>query len=116
MCGQKSLSFDAFNMLSLPIPTHSTIVISLKVIPYQLLKQPYQISLTISEYTTLYELKQKLQEFLIQKLYRGDSSQYMNPFTTVLKTDKSGYSLDIVSDEKFVKNLVSGADNEIVIF
>jgi ubiquitin C-terminal hydrolase len=59
-CGFQSLTFDAFNMLSLPIPTQENILISVKYIPADRKQVITQYKLTISEFTTVYELKTKI--------------------------------------------------------
>ena len=62
-CGYKSLSFDAFNMLSLPIPNHKFIQIKFKFIPYRINQAHIEFHLSINEYATLFELKKKCFEY-----------------------------------------------------
>jgi hypothetical protein len=100
-CGHLSLSFDAFNVLSLPIPTQSQIELKLKFIPRLLTQQPYIFNMTISEFMTLLELKQRLREF-----FQVDKDHTSEPFVTLLQPCKdNSKSLRIVSDEQFVKSI-----------
>lgn len=114
-CGYNSTTFDTFNMLSLPVPTQTNLNIVLKYIGYNFKQSPIEFKLTVSEYTTLYELQKRLQEYFQQEL-RNDN--YVLPFITVLKQSKDNrkFTLEVLNDEKFVKSIVQSKEDQIVVY
>jgi ubiquitin carboxyl-terminal hydrolase 4/11 len=62
VCGKISISFDPFNMLSVPIPCIKEKTVPVKFIPASLQEKPKIYRVNIGEYETIYELKQKITE------------------------------------------------------
>lgn len=63
-CEHVSLTFDPFNMLSLPIPTSKNLSFFVKFVPYELNQDHIEFQLSVGEFVTVSELKQKVNDFL----------------------------------------------------
>ncbi|CDW86593.1 ubiquitin carboxyl-terminal hydrolase [Stylonychia lemnae] len=105
VCGKISISFDPFNMLSVPIPIIKENVVNVKYFPYSL-KQPHKLlKINVGEYDSVTDLKQKVQDILnvqnMQDLFIG----------LMKKKDQ----IDVINREKFVKNITEKGE-EIVVF
>lgn len=80
-CGHLSLTFDPFNILSLPVPNQKLIEVSFKYVPYHYGSSSRMIEFKMNalEYTTVYELKNKMeQHFAAQSKHKekaADDSQ-----------------------------------------
>ena len=98
-CGYSSLSFDAFNMLSLPIPNHKIIQISFRYIPFDITLPHYEFYLSINEYATLFELKKKLNEFFIKEphLLSYNVDEWLHPFVIQFEQHKDRQVFEIVA-------------------
>src|SRR3569833_982313 len=64
VCNKISISFDPFNILSVPIPIHKEIKLSIKYFPLSLSERPKEFLMNVGEYVTLSEIRQKLVENL----------------------------------------------------
>ncbi len=64
VCNKISISFDPFNMLSVPIPINKEIKLSVKYFPCNLAEQPKEFSMSVGEFVTFSEIRQKLIENL----------------------------------------------------
>lgn len=57
VCNKISISFDPFNMLSVPIPLTKDIKLSIKYFPYTLQEKPKEFHFSVGEFITLIEIK-----------------------------------------------------------
>ena len=111
-----SLTFEPFNVLTLPVPTVKNISLNFKYIPYAYdqVCQPIEFSMSVGEHMTISELKKKVQEYFLKHYFKNDkerAQEWIHPFFTVLQDRKQGsshQSLDIVGDGKFVKSMMQG--------
>jgi hypothetical protein len=55
-----SISFDPFNMLSVPIPMNKEMKMTVKYFPYNLSIKPIEFVMNIGEFVTMSEIKQKV--------------------------------------------------------
>ena len=60
ICNKISISFDPFNMLSVPIPINKDVKIAIKYFPLSLSERPKEFSMNVGEFVTLSEIKSKL--------------------------------------------------------
>lgn len=66
-CGYVSIAFDPFNMLSLPIPQGTKeMKFQVKYYPLSLTSSPLLFTFSVSDYTTIPELKSKILEAVPQ--------------------------------------------------
>ena len=67
-CGHTSLTFEPFNVLTLPVPTMKNISLNFKYIPYAYdqVCQPIEFAMSVDEHMTIYELKKKLQDYFVK--------------------------------------------------
>lgn len=102
VCSKVSITFDPFNMLSLPIPQPTkdfkTII---KYYPLSLIEKPKEFVFSIGEYTTMTEIKQKIQE----ALGRDASTDY--PFLCKIKNKNV---VELLDKEKFIKSYIEKGD------
>ena len=63
-CNKISISFDPFNMLSVPIPINKDFKFTIKYFPLSLSEKPKEFQISVGEYVTLSEIRQKLVENL----------------------------------------------------
>lgn len=71
-CGYSSLTYDPFNVLSLPIPTQKNMTLSFKYIPAGYSTNDcecIEFSLIINEFMTIFELKKRLTEYFHNTYY-----------------------------------------------
>lgn len=74
-CGYESVTFDPYNVLTLPIPVKQKKTISLTVHLYPYDQPPVKMSVDVSIFGTVFNLKQKVIEVLLGlKLVRGEDS------------------------------------------
>lgn len=110
VCGKVSISFDPFNMLSLPIPqaTRDT-KFSIKYIPLSLAERPIDFTFQINDLTTFGDIKQKIQDNL------SPSDNKEPPFITRVKAKSCA---EILGKEKLVKPFLErvGQDAEIYAY
>lgn len=59
-CNKISITFDPFNMLSVPVPVNTDFQLTVKYFPLSLAEQPKEFSMNVAEYVTLSEIKQKI--------------------------------------------------------
>ena len=109
------MTYDPFNVLSLPIPNQSNMSITFKYIPsgYGPLDcEHIEFSLVINEFMTVFELKKRLTDYFSQVYYvqhPEKKTEWLQPFISVYKIEKdneSSNSLSIKGDDKFIKNLL----------
>jgi hypothetical protein len=102
VCGYISISFDPFNMLSLPIPQATKdIKFTIKYFPLSLLNKPKEFTFLIGEYATLSEIKQKIAESI-----PPEQSQHA-PFIARMKNKSV---TELVDKEKFIKTFIERGD------
>ena len=71
-CGYSSMTYDPFNVLSLPIPNQSNMSITFKYIPcgYGPLDCDHiEFTLIINEFMTVFELKKRLTDYFTKVYY-----------------------------------------------
>lgn len=84
-CGHISLSFDPFNVLSLPIPSQKNMSFTIKYIPIDTGEQPKEFQMSVGEFVTVNELRQKIEEYLKKDLPEDyDEDDWIEPFLTVV--------------------------------
>jgi ubiquitin carboxyl-terminal hydrolase 6/32 len=66
-CDNVSISFDPFNVLSVPIPSVSEFLV--RYIPHNLKERPTSFVINVGEYVTIKEIRRKIEEYLIKKTY-----------------------------------------------
>jgi hypothetical protein len=99
-CGYISLSFDPFNVLSLPVPTAKNQNFTIRYIPIKVDEPPKEFHLTVGEFVTVNELKNKLEDFLKPRPEDDPEDEWIEPFLTSV-TNKQG--IDLITEERFVK-------------
>lgn len=62
VCGKISITFDPFNMLSLPIPNSKEYKLSVKYFPYNFHEQPKEYIFGVGEMVSLGEIRQKIMD------------------------------------------------------
>jgi hypothetical protein len=116
-CGKSSLTFDTFNVLSLPIPTQNNISINIKLMRQTLTRENYEFEVSISEYMTFYELNKKIRDFMLQKIYDEKEDTFVAPLVTSVKQGERNFlELEMVLDEKFVKSIGTDSKSKIVVY
>ena len=100
-CGHISLSFDPFNVLSLPVPTSKNHQFIIRYIPIKIDEPPKEFHLIVGEYVTVNELKNKLEDYLKPSSDKDIHDDWIEPFLTSV-TNKQ--SIDLMSEEGFVRN------------
>jgi ubiquitin C-terminal hydrolase len=63
-CNKISITFDPFNMLSVPIPINKDFKLTIKYFPLSLEEKPKEFSINVGEFVTLNEIRQKIVENL----------------------------------------------------
>lgn len=107
VCGKVSITFDPFNMLSLPIPhAQKDLKVSIKYYPRSLLSKPKEFLIQVGEYATLNEVKSRIVENLPKEQCED------LPFIARIKNKCVDEMLD---KEKFMKSYIERGD-EIVAF
>ena len=56
-CDHVSLTFDPFNVLSVPIPAQKNQTFTVKYLPYNIGERPVEFQLCVGEYVTVSEIK-----------------------------------------------------------
>jgi len=64
VCNKISISFDPFNMLSVPIPINRECKLAVKYFPYTLQEKPKEFLINVADTVTLQELRSKILEAL----------------------------------------------------
>ena len=77
-CNYVSMSFDPFNVLSIPIPTLKNQKFTFKYIPLNMYEIPRELSMSAGENVTINELRQKLESLLKPQTKQGDT--WLEPF------------------------------------
>lgn len=107
MCGKVSISFDPFNMLSLPIPLATKeLRLNIKYFPRSLTDPPREFQFLVGEFATLNEIKQRIAESI------PPEQNLHPPFITRVKNKNV---IELLDKEKFIKSFVERGD-EIVAF
>lgn len=57
VCNKVSISFDPFNMLSLPIPNNKDFKLNIKYFPHNLTEKPKEYTVNVGEFVTLSEIR-----------------------------------------------------------
>lgn len=57
VCSKISISFDPFNMLSVPIPLNKEIKLNIKYFPMSLTEKPKEFAINVGEFVTLSEIR-----------------------------------------------------------
>jgi ubiquitin C-terminal hydrolase len=60
VCSKVSISFDPFNMLSVPIPMNKESKMNVKYFPFSIQEKPMEFIINIGEYTTFPEIKSRI--------------------------------------------------------
>lgn len=97
-------------MLSLPVPTTKNQSFTIRYIPIRIDETPKEFHLTVGEFVTVNELKNKLEDYLKPKPEEDPNADWIEPFLTSV-TNKQG--IDLITEERFVKtqgNDKSGAE------
>ena len=81
-CDNESLTFDPFNVLSLPIPTIKNMSFSIKYIPWSTGHRPMEFMLSVGEYVTVNEIRSKINEYLESLKKVTDEDDWVEPFLT----------------------------------
>jgi hypothetical protein len=90
------LSFDPFNVLSLPIPNQKNNSFTIKYIPVNTDESPKEFQLSVGEFVTVNEIRQKIEEYLKPE----DDPDWIEPFLTTV-TNKQ--SIDLIYEERFLR-------------
>ena len=67
VCRKVSISFDPFNMLSVPIPSAKEARLAVKYFPLSLAEQPLEFLLSVGDFVSVQELRAKVLEHLPHK-------------------------------------------------
>jgi ubiquitin carboxyl-terminal hydrolase 4/11/15 len=60
VCNKISISFDPFNMLSVPLPINKELKLTVKYFPWNLGDRPKEFIMNVGEFVTFSEIKSKL--------------------------------------------------------
>lgn len=113
-CGYTSLTFDPFNVLSLPVPTSKNQQFTIRYIPIKIDEAPKEFHLTVGEFVTVNELKNKLEDYLRPRPDQDPNEDWIEPFLASV-TNKQG--IDLITEERFVKTQGSDrSQGEIVAY
>lgn len=99
-CGYVSLTFDPYNVLSLPVPASKNQQFTIKYVPIKISEPPREFHLTVGEFVTVHELKTKLNDFLKPEKSEDPKDDWIEPF---LCSATNKHSLDLITEERFVK-------------
>jgi len=99
-CGYISLSFDPFNVLSLPIPNAKNMSFTIKYMPIDQTAQPKEFYMQAGEFVTVNQLKSKIEEYLKPSSAEDPQGDWIEPF---LCTVTNKQSVELINDERFVK-------------
>ena len=98
-----SLTFDAFNLLSLPIPNQKNMSFTVKYIPCSLTERPLEFLISVGDIITVSEIRSKIIGYLQKYKEVGkdaeDEDSWIEPFLTSV-TNKQG--IEMIIDEKFI--------------
>ena len=89
-------------MLSVPIPSQKNMNFTVKYLPFNLGDRPAEFQISVGEYVTVNEIRQKVEDYLISKKYPDGKpdDDWIEPFLTTV-TNKQ--SIDLMAEEKFVR-------------
>jgi len=99
-CGNISLSFDPFNVLSVPIPNSKNMSFTIKYIPINVSEQPKEFQMSVGEFVTVNELKNKIEDYLKPRPEEDPNDDWIEPFLT---TTTSKMCIDLINEEKFLR-------------
>lgn len=68
-CGHVSLSFDPFNVLSLPVPARKDVGFTVKYMPCNFGERPAKFQLNVGEYVRVSEIRERVEEYLVRTKY-----------------------------------------------
>ena len=91
VCGHVSLTFDPFNVLSLPIPSQKSMSFTVKYLPCNVAERPTAFQLNVGEYVTVNEIRQKVEDYLISNKYPDGKpdDNWLPPFLTTVTNKQS---------------------------
>eukprot|EP00347_Sterkiella_histriomuscorum_P008234 403345866 len=102
VCNKISISFDPFNMLSVPIPQTKEQKVTIKYFPYKFEEEHKEFTLVVGEQFNLREIRQKILE------NQSPESQCKELFLTKVKNKSAIYLLD--NDRATRNNLEKGEE------
>ena len=83
-CDHESLTFDPFNMLSIPIPTKKSNTFSIKYIPYDTGKAPVEFLMNVGNSVMFDEVRAKIEKYIIRTEFKDQKTpdDWLEPFIT----------------------------------
>jgi len=102
-CENVSVTFDPFNVLSVPIVSQKFQDLSIKYIPNKIDKPHLLFTLSVGEFVTISELQSKINQFIQHNIYQGVEVSERNSNEPILAAVCNRREIELLKNQGYIR-------------